>query len=176
MNRQAGPSIVLSVLIVCFFAVVLFPGDTTRSTAAAPRTPIAGPIVVGQPTTKPAPPTDPPSRRIARTLPDSVAQTAAATQPAPIGPTGKVTPPIVVGAAESTRPSRAPVDSTPRRRAVPAMERTDSRAPRQESTARIVDPAGKAVRVASKGSIHPDPHTWSVVPPDGPAEKSNNAP
>ncbi len=41
MNRQVGPSIVLSVLIVCFFAVVFFEHEHPRSTplgaAAAPR-------------------------------------------------------------------------------------------------------------------------------------------
>lgn len=37
MNRQVGPSIVLSVLIVCFFAVALYRHDPPRSTGARSR-------------------------------------------------------------------------------------------------------------------------------------------
>jgi hypothetical protein len=37
MSRQAGPSIVLSVLIVCFFAVALFQRDVPRSHTSRPR-------------------------------------------------------------------------------------------------------------------------------------------
>jgi nucleoid-associated protein YgaU len=37
MNRQVGPSIVLSVLIVCFFAVALFQRDRPRATRDRPR-------------------------------------------------------------------------------------------------------------------------------------------
>ena len=40
MSRQAGPSIVLSVLIVCFFAVALFQRDLPRSRASRARRPV----------------------------------------------------------------------------------------------------------------------------------------
>jgi hypothetical protein len=39
MSRQAGPSIVLSVLIVCFFAVALFQRDSPRARAGHGRSP-----------------------------------------------------------------------------------------------------------------------------------------
>jgi hypothetical protein len=39
MSRQAGPSIVLSVLIVCFFAVALFQHDSPRARAKGGRLP-----------------------------------------------------------------------------------------------------------------------------------------
>ncbi len=49
MNRQAGPSIVISVLIVCFFAVALFPRDPKRSTSTASRNPVSGSVASVQP-------------------------------------------------------------------------------------------------------------------------------
>jgi hypothetical protein len=44
MNRQVGPSIVLSVLIVCFFAVALYQRDPPRPTHGSARSTAAGAI------------------------------------------------------------------------------------------------------------------------------------
>src|SRR5271156_5318652 len=102
MNRQAGPSIIVSVLIVCFFAVVLFPGDSRRSTASTPSDPISGPIVYGQPTAKPAPPTEPPSEKIVRSAPDSVAHPPEAAKRVSSGSLGKVPSTGVVATTKAT--------------------------------------------------------------------------
>ncbi len=120
MNRQAGPSIVLSFLIVCFFAVVLFPGDPKRSRASTPRDPIAGPIVFGQPTAKPVPEMGPRSEPIVRSSADSVEHPAAKDPVVPRGSMGKVAPAVVAVPARSTQSSHAPVDSTRRSHAVSA--------------------------------------------------------
>jgi hypothetical protein len=180
MNRQAGPSIVLSVLIVGFFAVVLFPGDTTRPTASTPRNPIAGPIVSGQPTAKPAPPTARRSEQRVESSPDSLARSTAAAQPVAGGSRGRVLSEDIAVTAKSTQATRAAVDSTRRTQSVserpvgtsPPMGRTEPQSTQQTATTRPVQPAGQTIRRTSKESIRPDPHTWSLIHPEVSAERS----
>lgn len=179
MNRQAGPSIVFSVLIVCFFAVVLFPGDQSRSTAPAPRGPIAGPIISRQPTTKPIPSTVPQSEQIVKSSPDSVAHPAAVARPVASGSAGKDASEDVVATTKATQPAQIPVDSARPSQGVPtnpvgtapSMGRTESRSARQTAKERLVDPAGQAIRITSKESIRPDAHSWSLIHPEGSAER-----
>jgi hypothetical protein len=48
MNQQAGPSIILSVLIVVFFGVALFPREPARIRGSAGDTPIEAPLPSSQ--------------------------------------------------------------------------------------------------------------------------------
>jgi hypothetical protein len=183
MNRQAGPSIILSFLIVCFFAVVLFPGASRRPTAPTPSDPRSVPIVSDQPTAKPAPPIGPASEKIVGPSTGPTVHPGESAKPVPSDSPGQVVSKGTVATTKPAPPAQGPIDSTGRKTAVPAspigsvpvMGRTESRSARQVSTARRVEPVGPAVRVASKEPIRPDPHTWSLVHPKAPDEKSADA-
>ena len=54
MNRQVGPSIVLSVLIVCFFAVALYERDPPRSSHGQARSGIGESVSRSGPATSPS--------------------------------------------------------------------------------------------------------------------------
>ncbi len=173
MNRQAGPSIVLSFLIVAFFAVVLFPRDSARTTASTPRNPIAGPILAGRPGSKPAEPNTPRPEPIARYSADTVDNPPSSPKTAANSSNEKVASTNIAGTIKNPPPNATPADSSRRIAAIPerpvakapAMGRTESRSPRPVSAARRVDPSRPAVKVASKESIRPDPQTWSLVHP-----------
>jgi hypothetical protein len=114
MSRQAGPSIVLSVLIICFFAVALFQRDLPRARAKGGRSQAREPVA------RTSPP--PPVRRTQTGQGNDLAHTSRATVPSK-------TPSVVedhsihnrVGRARSaaTAPDSVPIDVRPRRSAPP---------------------------------------------------------
>jgi hypothetical protein len=179
MNRQAGPSIILSFLIVCFFAVVLFPGHSRRTTAPSPRDPLSErPIVSDQPTAKPAPPIGPELEKIVGSSTGPTVLPGESAQPVPSDSPGKDMSKGTVATTKPAPPAQGPINSTGRKATVPAsptgsvpvMGRTESKSARQISMTHRVEPVGPAVRVASKEPIRPDPHTWSLVHPEKSAD------
>jgi hypothetical protein len=77
MNRQVGPSIVLSILIVGFFAVALFQRDPPRSAHRRPSSPLDQPF-----TRMGTERSDPPERPPARPAPFSAPAVPSAARPA----------------------------------------------------------------------------------------------
>ncbi len=184
MNRKAGPSIIVSFLIVCVFAVVLFPGNSRRSSTSMPRNPVAGPVVSSPSGAKPAPPTVLVPGQLVRSSTDAVAPDKKVAEPMPIDPPGKVASIGVVSTTATKPTSKTSAQSTRSTQAVPAssvglaspMGRMESIAARRvASTGRGDDQGGREVRIAAKETIRPETHTWSLVPPKVSKEKAGNA-
>jgi phage tail protein X len=172
MNRQVLPSMVLSVLIVCFFAVVLFPLERDReqavkagvvSKAAAPPV-AAGPI---------APPPSPPGAATAEPPPKAVAPT---TIPSP---SPAADPAASVSVESSSEPARpADVASPPERPRNPVLASAPSGEPSGASTSEVprvpAPPAAFPVPVHVPVSAPVAP--VSVVEEPAQVEKSDEPP
>jgi hypothetical protein len=96
MSRQAGPSIVLSVLIVCFFAVALFQRDLPRTQSARRRSPAR--------------------EAVARTAPPDTSPTRSAPHAAPVAASS------ARQGATASRPERDSICARPIRSPAPAPD------------------------------------------------------
>lgn len=126
MTRHAGASILLSVLIVVFFAVALYPHKHAAHSAVSARS-VAKATNPALPTVRPAPPAtpgiplaDPPmdsaprtAARSAEKVPNRVVETVSANQPRPSRPAtfAPVSRPPTVSRATPSAPPRAPAAS-----------------------------------------------------------------
>ena len=150
MNRHVGASFTLSVLVVVFFAVALYP--TERKPASPPLEPLAS-----ESTTPPGPAGPPPALTPGVPLPESPTVTVpeplhvAALEPAPPapGPPERKTAPRSRGSGSFPGPARSPHFG--RRSLWSAMANHSTTWPRA-STARRTRPSGSGSRIATSSN------------------------
>ena len=181
MNRQSGPSIILSFLTVCFFAIILFPGNSRRAPTFLAN-PLLGTDRSGRPSAEVSPTKNSTtethvkpslnSRTITRrSLTDSRSDETANNAKRSgfvVETNSNLISPIATKTIQPKSVSPTNPIETP-----PSMSRGGSATSQNLSSSSLLKTNVHAPRVASKESTRSYPYTWSMVPRERRAENSD---